>query len=268
MGSFRHEAVAADPATRTLFMTEDDRVGRLYRFTPTQWGDLATGVLEVARTDDRGDVTWIPASGGDATTYAGGEGIAYYNGQVVFTTKSDGRIRAYGTNTQQMRVLYEPAAPPDIRGPDNLFFATNGDLYVCEDVPDEQDLVLIGPDGARTQVLRLDARHAGSELAGAALDPSGNRLYVSSQRAGGTGATYEITGPFRRLPAVAPTTAGATSPTSTPPTKTTPGRPDDTGGARDGDDSLLPAIGVAGGVAVLALGGLAWLRTRRGTASP
>ena len=166
-----------------------------------------------------------------------------------------------------MRVLYEPGQEPPVVGPDNVAFAPNGDLYVCEDNAAEQDLILIGADGARTQVLRLDASHAGSELAGVAFDPSGTRLYVSSQRgAGGAGATYEISGPFRTLVAT-PTTSPATT---APPTNTggASGRPDDTGGAADvGNDGdlLLPVAGAAGAAALLALGGLAWLRNRRGT---
>jgi secreted PhoX family phosphatase len=37
----------------------------------------------------------------------------------------------------------------------------------------------------------------GSELAGPAFDPSGSRLYFSSQRGGRGGITYELSGPFR-----------------------------------------------------------------------
>jgi uncharacterized protein len=268
MGAFTHEAVAADPSTRTLFLTEDDPDGRLYRFTPAQWGQLEAGTLEVARTSDNGAVTWIPADASGGTNYAGGEGIAYYDGSVVFTTKSDGRIRAYDTRAAQMRVLYEPGQDPEILGPDNITFALNGDLYVCEDTPADQDLLLFGADGTRTQVLRLDASHAGSELAGVAFDPSGTRMYISSQRGGGgNGVTYEISGPFRTLAVAATTTTDAPSSTAPNTSGVAHGRPDDTGGAKHDGTSVLPVAGAVGGAAVLALGGLAWLRTRRGTTS-
>jgi secreted PhoX family phosphatase len=137
---------------------------------------------------------------------------------------------------------------------------------VCEDVPADQDLLLFGADGARTQVLRLDASHAGSELAGVAFDPSGTRMYISSQRGGGGGGvTYEIRGPFRTLALSATTTTDAPA-SSAPTTKgLAQARPDDTGGAKDDGTSVLPVAGAVGGAAVLALGGLAWLRTRRGT---
>jgi hypothetical protein len=42
--------------------------------------------------------------------------------------------------------------------------------------------------------------HAGSELSGVAFTPAGDRLYFASQRAYGSGAIYEVRGPFRRRP--------------------------------------------------------------------
>ena len=56
---------------------------------------------------------------------------------------------------------------------------------------------VITPGGVAAPLLRVVGQDA-SELAGPAFDPSGRRLYVSSQRGGGSGITYEITGPFRR----------------------------------------------------------------------
>ena len=40
--------------------------------------------------------------------------------------------------------------------------------------------------------------HKNSEITGPAFDPSGTRLYFSSQRGknGSAGITYEVTGPF------------------------------------------------------------------------
>ncbi|MEJ7876128.1 MAG: hypothetical protein WKF62_05665, partial [Solirubrobacterales bacterium] len=39
-----------------------------------------------------------------------------------------------------------------------------------------------------------------SEVAGVCFNPAGDRLYFSSQRAAGMGATYEVSGPFRGRP--------------------------------------------------------------------
>ena len=43
MGRFRHEAVAIDPASGAVYMTEDDAEGLLYRFLPNVSGELARG---------------------------------------------------------------------------------------------------------------------------------------------------------------------------------------------------------------------------------
>lgn len=267
MGVFWHEAVATDPVGRALYETADSADGRFYRFTPATWGDLSDGVLEAARTSDDGTVTWVAADAPDATVYAHGEGISYHDGVVVFTTKSDQRIRLYDTRTGRMRVLYEPGLPgaPEINGPDNTVFTLAGDLYVCEDTDRSQELVLLGADGTKSVVLRCSDAHAGSELAGAAFDPSGSRLYLSSQRMGGGGVTYEVTGPFRH--SVSVTTSATSAPATT--ALAAGGRPDDTGGAQGGDDDFPFALvgGTVGGLAAVAtVGGLAWLRHRRGIA--
>ena len=59
MGSFNHEAVAADPIGQQLYLTEDQIDGRLYRFTPNSWGDLSGGLLEVAAVAPDDSVTWL-----------------------------------------------------------------------------------------------------------------------------------------------------------------------------------------------------------------
>ena len=47
MGRFKHEAAAADPVRRVIYLTEDETDGRFYRFIPTTWGDLSAGTLQV-----------------------------------------------------------------------------------------------------------------------------------------------------------------------------------------------------------------------------
>ncbi|MES2657661.1 MAG: alkaline phosphatase PhoX [Verrucomicrobiota bacterium] len=46
LGRFRHEAVALDPGTGMLYLTEDRTDGLLYRFIPTVKGDLSRGKLQ------------------------------------------------------------------------------------------------------------------------------------------------------------------------------------------------------------------------------
>jgi secreted PhoX family phosphatase len=46
LGRFRHEAVALDPATGMLYLTEDRTDGLLYRFVPAKKDDLSEGRLQ------------------------------------------------------------------------------------------------------------------------------------------------------------------------------------------------------------------------------
>jgi hypothetical protein len=64
----------------------------------------------------------------------------------------------------------------------------------------DMDLCLLSRERELSQFLRL-AGHEGSELAGPAFNPAGDRLYFSSQRGtrgSGLGVTFEVSGPFRR----------------------------------------------------------------------
>jgi uncharacterized protein len=46
LGRFRHEAVALDPETGILYLTEDRNDGLLYRFVPKTKGDFSVGTLQ------------------------------------------------------------------------------------------------------------------------------------------------------------------------------------------------------------------------------
>lgn len=60
MGLFTHEAVAVDPESETLYMTQDFPDGLLYRFTPTSYPDLSAGVLEACIVAPDGAVPGDP----------------------------------------------------------------------------------------------------------------------------------------------------------------------------------------------------------------
>lgn len=213
LGSFDHEAVAADVEERRFFLTEDRVDGRLYRFTPAVWGSLAAGVLEVANVA-AGAVSWTvvpvpnPAPTGTATrlqvpgstAFNGGEGIVWQDGLVYFSTKGDNRVWRYDPKAEQLGLFYDLAQDPgaQLSGVDNIAAARSGDLIVAED-PGNLELMLLTPECVVSPLVRVTGQ-AGSELTGPAFDPLGRRLYFSSQRGGpsGGGITYEVTGPFRR----------------------------------------------------------------------
>jgi secreted PhoX family phosphatase len=212
LGTFQHEAVAASARERRFYLTEDVPDGRLYRFTPTRWRDLSAGTLEVAIVSGQA-VSWAlvpnpnPVIGVDtptrqqvpaSTPFNGGEGITCRRDHVYFTTKGDNRVWDLDTRQSRLTVLYDAALDPTMQltGVDNVTASRSADLFVAED-GGNMELVMLTPDGVVAPFLRVVGQN-GSELAGPAFDPSGRRLYVSSQRGGGAGITYEIRGPFRR----------------------------------------------------------------------
>lgn len=259
MGLFKHEAVAVDPVGEQLYLTQDEPLGNLYRYTPHAYPDLSSGLLEVATVDPAtAAVTWseVPDPSGQsartesqiagATAFAGGEGIWYHNDFVYFTTKGDNRVHAINVRTQTYQQVYEPGdartadGGPVLSGVDNITVDTGtGDLYVAED-GGNMELVLITPDGVVTPFLRVTG-HPNSEIAGPVFNPRRDRLYFSSQR-GPTpkalpeiapkltrndhtgGVTFEITGPFRGIAAQPAPTAAPTSTPTTAPVAPTPTR--------------------------------------------
>jgi len=217
MGRFKHEAAAADPVRKVIYLTEDETNGRFYRFVPTTWGDLSAGTLQVlvAGSATSGSFTWatVPDPDGSPTatrsqvsgskSFNGGEGCHYANDTVWFTTKGDNRVWQVNLTTHTYELAYDdnlvnPGTAP-LTGVDNVTGSTFGDLYVAED-GGTMDICMISPDDTISVFLRLTGQ-ASSEITGPAFTPAGNRLYFSSQR-GTTGSssggiTYCVTGPFR-----------------------------------------------------------------------
>ena len=221
MGLFQHEAVAVDPATKHIYMTEDKPDGCLYRFIPASIGaggvpDLTIGRLEVAVVSEQSLIlSWVevpdPAASSvptrsqvaSAYRFSGGEGIAFANNVISFATKGDDKVWAYNLDTDELSVVYDRATSPNpiLGGVDNITTSLDGELIIAED-GDDQQLIAITSSGNLIPLLQL-VGHDRSEIAGPAFSPDGQRLYFSSQR--GTtgmsegGMTFEITGPFHTL---------------------------------------------------------------------
>ena len=214
LGTFKHEAAAVDPVQHRIYLTEDEPDGCFYRFVPDGlnrhgFANLSAGKLEVAQVAADGKVTWHvlpdPLFDGDvptreqvvaATRFDGGEGIWWHDGVVYFTTKGDNCVRAYDTRTETISVLYDAkaTAEPVLSGVDNVTVSASGDVLVAEDGGDMQ-VVAILPSGELKPLVQL-VDYPESEITGPAFDPSGTRLYFSSQRGPKGGTTFEITGPF------------------------------------------------------------------------
>ncbi len=213
LGTFRHEAVTIDPIRHHAYLTEDEPDGCFYRFVPDALGphgfaDLSAGQLEVAVVE-HGAVTWRPVPDPRfqsstptrfqvraATHFNGGEGIWWHDGVVYFTTKGDNRVHAFDTRSSKIRVLYDAAREktPLLYGVDNVTVSASADVLVAED-GGRMKIVAILPSGELKELMQL-VGHPDSEITGPAFDPSGTRLYFSSQRGARGGTTFEITGPF------------------------------------------------------------------------
>lgn len=117
----------------------------------------------------------------NSTAFNGGEGIAWSDGKVYFTTKGDNRVWIYDTQSQEIDILYdaETSPSPELQGVDNVTITASGDVLVAEDGGDMQ-LVLLSFTGTPIPVLQITGQDK-SEICGPAFDPGFQRLYLSSQ---------------------------------------------------------------------------------------
>lgn len=220
MGVFKHEAAAVDPRGKRIYLTEDLMDGGVYRFTPSRWHDLSEGLLEIATVARNGKVTWTeipdPSAGRvetrrqvrGSTRFKRAEGIWHDDGVIYISTTGDSRVYAYNIRRERIEVLYDGLGEgytPLLRV-DQLTASRAGEVFVCEDLATEEiDIGMIDRRGRVSKFASATGRiHAGSELTGVTFDPSGRRMYFSSQRAygkngnEGPGAIFEVSGPFRR----------------------------------------------------------------------
>jgi secreted PhoX family phosphatase len=222
-----------EPAGRQLYLTEDQPDSGFYRFTPAAYPSLAEGLLEVAVVAADGTVSWreVPNPAPtpfetptrrqvpEMTRFAGGEGIWHDGGILYFTTKGDKRVWAYNAAAGTLEVVFDHALAPDasLDAVDNVTVSAAGEIFVCED-GGNMEIGLITPEREVSPFLRFTGPahpttgEYKSEVCGVVFDPSGTRMYCTSQRAHpqsgsapGPGAVYEISGPFR------PPTGGARS---------------------------------------------------------
>jgi secreted PhoX family phosphatase len=153
----------------------------------------------------------------EMTPFDGGEGIWHDGGVLYFTTKGDKRVWAYDAASGTLDIVFDRAAAPDssLDAVDNVTVSAAGEIFVCED-GGNMEIGLITPEREVSPFLRFfgDAHPVSgefkSEVCGVVFDPSGTRLYCTSQRAHpprpdapGPGAVYEISGPFRQPPGAA-----------------------------------------------------------------
>jgi secreted PhoX family phosphatase len=142
-----------------------------------------------------------------STAFKRAEGIWHDDGVIYISTTGDHRVHAFDIASGRMEVIYDGLASREapLLRVDQLTANRAGEVFVCEDIATEEiDIGVIDRHGRVSKFLSATGPiHAGSELTGVTFDPSGSRMYFSSQRAfgradtPGPGAIYEVSGPFR-----------------------------------------------------------------------
>lgn len=229
LGRFEHEAVAVDPATHVIYLTEDSSTSAFYRHVPDAREEPFVGTLQALTivgkpeldtstglsVGDRFEVEWVTvadplgekqapqeqAHEKGAAYFKRGEGIWYGDGAVYFTCTTGGPLERgqvfrfdpdgdAGTLTLVAQVDEEDAP---MFNPDNVTVAPWGDLLTTEDNNGPNHIRGITPDGKIYAFARNAARMGVSEMCGVCFSPDGKVLFVNVQE---TGMTLAITGPF------------------------------------------------------------------------
>jgi uncharacterized protein len=239
LGRRAHEAAAVDAVGKVIYTTEDNGSSRFYRWIANDWtgatpnwaagGQLqALSANTTAAQSGPTPATWVTVSnistgyrGADSSSFNRGEGC-WIDGRICyFVTTGDSRVWALDGVNNTLEVVYQPGGGGALSAADNItVHAQSGDCFVAEDAGNLELVLLTSPFDGAPRVSAAFMRFSlvggsnGSEVSGPAFSPDGTRLYVSSQRGGstttvprpwggGSGVTYEITGPFRNLRAPA-----------------------------------------------------------------
>ena len=221
LGMFTHEAAAVDPKTSTIYQTEDTERSGFYRFVPEKKinaiGELSKvkGQFQVMEIKSGGKVKWNDVNDPKASGWSDlmkrkpnkkikykkfkrGEGAWYHDGKVHFATTETHQIWTYDIANETCKVLYKGKGR--LKYPDNVTVSNTGLVMAAED---GDNMEICGISNKKNKAFRIVkiVGHKKSEITGPAFDPSGTRLYFSSQRGknGFTGITYEVIGPFDKL---------------------------------------------------------------------
>ena len=227
MGRFNHEAVAVEPVSGDVFLTEDRHDGLIYRFKPKIKGVLAEGgklfALKVKgrkSLDTRNwskiefdvgqaeEIEWIEMEDVEspkddlrfrgfkngAACFARGEGMWYSKGSIYFACTNGGikkRGQIWKLTGGKIELFVEPNNPDLVDNCDNITVSPWGDLFICEDGKGEQFIDIVTPQGKIFKLAKNSK--SSSEFAGPVFSPDGSTLFVNIQH---DGLTLAITGPW------------------------------------------------------------------------
>lgn len=226
MGRFVHEAVAVDPRTGIVFLTEDAGRSGFYRYLPRTPGRLLDGGrLEMLALRDHPQhdtatgqrvgttrpVRWVPiehvnpASGEQAVfdqgfaqggaRFARLEGCWPGDGGIFFHSTSGGDAevgqvwfhRPGRLDGGDLTLVFESPSRDVLDYPDNITVSPRGGIVICEDGQGEQHLRGLTPDG-RLFDFAGNLMNT-SEFCGACFAPDGETLFVNVQGSTTRGGT-------------------------------------------------------------------------------
>ncbi len=233
MGRFNHEAIAVDPETGIVYLTEDEKTGCFYRFIPkvkdqlNQGGELqalkfvdpsikhttfdglslnksyACEWVTVDEPDPEEDNIRFRAQAKGAAVFVRGEGLSIDQDGIYFTCTeggqaNKGQVFCYKPNsdnlTGNIELLYECSENTILAMPDNLTVSPWGDLIICEDNGHkEQFIVGLTKDGNSYVI----ASNRQSEWAGVCFSPDGKTMFANIHKQ--PGMTLAIQGDWSQL---------------------------------------------------------------------
>jgi secreted PhoX family phosphatase len=219
MGRFNHEAACVDPATGYVYLTEDREDSVLYRFVPSEPGNLSRGGrLQAMKVEGLTDlrnwtdtsvavgavsrVSWVDLEGVEApeddlryqaaakgaSLIARGEGIHMGEGEAFVCSTSGGDAGlgqifklslSASGDDDRLALFFESVSHHQFNFGDNLTVAPNGHLVVCEDQYTASVDNHLRGITADGYAYPIARLNLQTELAGACFSPDGKTLFVN-----------------------------------------------------------------------------------------
>jgi len=233
MGRFNHEAACVDPATGYVYLTEDREDSVLYRFVPSEPGNLGLGgclqamkvegVTDLRNWTDKsiavgavGQVSWIDLDGVEApeddlryqaaskgaSLISRGEGIHMGGGEAFICSTSGGGAGlgqifklslSASGDDDRLALFFESVSHHQFNFGDNLTVAPNGHLVVCEDQYTANVDNHLRGITTEGYAYPIARLNLQTELAGACFSPDGKTLFANVYA---PTKTLAITGPW------------------------------------------------------------------------
>lgn len=177
---------------------------------PATWVDIDDPDPPNAESDPLAVFRQGLAKGG--AIFARLEGAFYHEGGIYIVSTNGGdetagqvfEYRPTGTDTGELRLIFESPSRDVLEGPDNICVRPGGGLIMCEDASGEQYVRGLDAEGTIVDLVRqpsTEEQPTPGEFAGSCFSPDGRVMFVNVQggRTVGRGrpsVTYALWGPW------------------------------------------------------------------------